>query len=573
MSDLTGQSLDRYHILEQLGEGGMATVYKAYDTRLETDVAIKVIRTETIPPNLLEKSLKRFEREAKSLAKLTHPNIVKVMDYGEFRGKPYLVMPYLPGGTLKSKLKGKSMPWHEAVQILTPIANALAYAHKHNIIHRDIKPSNILITENGQPMLVDFGVAKILGAEETMELTGTGVGIGTPDYMAPEQSSSKTVDHRIDIYALGVVFYEMVTGRKPFIADTPLAVIIKHANEPLPRPKQFVSTLPQAVENIIIKALSREPNNRYQNMGEFIAALDKVAKNEAGTKAHKAEEAQPSQRMKLMFWLAGSAVVIALIGYSLFKLFPRTSTDATTSPDNGMQTQTVMPSSQTVTVSPPTRQTPKPTSTPLPTATPIFTEGEILFEDNFEDGIANGWQFVEGQQWEVTKIEDGNNVLKVTTPQERKPAWAITGDSTWLNYSLQMMLNIASPDKKGAYGLDLNVRIFNPAGLPRYNYQVNFDGYTEWKSGRGGIHKFSKGVWSDDLSGFSLPIEPNHWHEFKIVVFNDLVAVYLDSVLMGKYVDPEPLSGGQIVLAPGEGHPGQVTYFDDVKIIALFENP
>src|SRR5512136_2394161 len=182
MSTLTGQSIGRYHILEQLGEGGMATVYKAYDTRLETDVAVKVIRTENLPQSGIERSLKRFEREAKALAKLTHPNIVKVTDYGEYEGKPYLVMPYLSGGTLKQRL-GKPMPWWEAVKLLLPIAEALDYAHDQNIIHRDVKPSNILLTGRGQPMLTDFGVAKILEDEETRGLTGTGTGVGTPEYM------------------------------------------------------------------------------------------------------------------------------------------------------------------------------------------------------------------------------------------------------------------------------------------------------------------------------------------------------------------------------------------------------
>ena len=171
MPDLTGQSFGRYTLLEQLGEGGMAIVYKAYDTRLERDVAVKIIRTERLTIETTPKALKRFEREAKSLAKLTHPNIVQVIDYGEHEGIPYLVMPYLPGGTLKQRL-GKPIPWQEAIQIILPIAEALDYAHSQNMIHRDVKPSNILLTERGQPMLTDFGIAKVLDLEETQDLTG-----------------------------------------------------------------------------------------------------------------------------------------------------------------------------------------------------------------------------------------------------------------------------------------------------------------------------------------------------------------------------------------------------------------
>lgn len=276
MANLIGHSLGRYHILEQLGEGGMATVYKAYDTRLENDVAVKVIRTENLAPSILEHSLKRFEREAKALAKLTHANIVNILDYGEYEGKPYLVMPYLPGGTLKQKLQGKPMQYQEAARLLIPIAKALAYAHQQGMVHRDVKPANILITQSGDPMLTDFGVAKIIDDEATMDLTGTSAAVGTPEYMAPEQITSKTVDHRADIYALGVVYYEMVTGRKPYTADTPMAVLFKHASEPLPRPKQFISSLPDEVEYILFKALAKNPQDRYPDAVLFANALEKL---------------------------------------------------------------------------------------------------------------------------------------------------------------------------------------------------------------------------------------------------------------------------------------------------------
>jgi eukaryotic-like serine/threonine-protein kinase len=160
MKDLTGQSIGRYHIIEKLGEGGMAIVYKAYDTHLECEVAVKVIRTDQLAPSVLERALKRFEREAKAVAKLNHPNIVKVSDYGEFDGSPYLVMTYLSGGTLKSALKERGiLSWQEAIQVLIPIAEALGFAHAHGVIHRDVKPANILLSESHQPMLTDFGVA------------------------------------------------------------------------------------------------------------------------------------------------------------------------------------------------------------------------------------------------------------------------------------------------------------------------------------------------------------------------------------------------------------------------------
>ena len=274
MPNLVGQDLGRYHITEQLGEGGMATVYKAFDARLERNVALKIIRTD-VSGGEGGDMLKRFEREAKALAQLTHPNIVHIDDYGEQAGMPYVVMDYLPGGTLKQKL-GRPMPYDEAARWLAPIARALEYAHQQKIIHRDVKPANILLTQSGAPMLTDFGIAKILESKDHTELTGTGVGLGTPDYMAPEQWFGKA-EARTDIYALGIVFYELVTGRRPFSADTPAAVLIKHVNDPLPDPRQYVGDIPGRVEQVLLKALAKNVEDRYQTMGEFAAALEQLS--------------------------------------------------------------------------------------------------------------------------------------------------------------------------------------------------------------------------------------------------------------------------------------------------------
>ncbi len=272
MPDYSGQSIGRYHIIEPLGQGGMATVYRAFDTRLECDVAVKFIRMDQVTPAEVEKTLKRFEREAKEVARLTHPNIVKVTDYGEYNGTPYLVMPYLPGGTLK-QFAGKSMPYEQAARLLAPVARALEAAHQKNLIHRDIKPGNILLTEGGQPMVSDFGIAKILGLEGGNTLTSTNVAIGTPEYMAPEQWFNQ-ISPQSDIYSLAVVFYELVTGRKPYTADTPAAIFLKQSNDPLPRPRSFVPGLPEEVEKVLYKALAKKPEERYASMGEFAAALE-----------------------------------------------------------------------------------------------------------------------------------------------------------------------------------------------------------------------------------------------------------------------------------------------------------
>ncbi|GAB4504761.1 MAG: hypothetical protein Fur0043_17550 [Anaerolineales bacterium] len=276
MAGMIGRQIGRYQILEQLGAGGMATVYKAFDTRLEREVAIKVIRREAFAPDEMEMLLKRFEREAKSLGRLSHPNIVGVIDYGEFEGAPYLVMEYLGGGTLKDKL-GKPIPWRDAVQMVIPIAQALEYVHTHNIINRDVKPSNILMSEDGQPMLTDFGLVKIFGekGKEATHLTSTGTGLGTPDYMAPEQWTGEATAQS-DLYSLGVVLYEMITSHKPYTADTPAGVMIKQATEALPLPKTYVPDLPREVESVLLKALAKQPIHRYPDMRTFLNDLQNL---------------------------------------------------------------------------------------------------------------------------------------------------------------------------------------------------------------------------------------------------------------------------------------------------------
>ena len=223
MPNLVGKDLGRYHIIERLGEGGMATVYKAYDTRLERHVAVKIIRSDV---GQGDEMLKRFEREAKALAQLTHPNIVHINDYGEQGGVPYVVMDFLPGGTLKQKL-GQPMPFAEAARLLAPIARALEYAHQQKIVHRDVKPANILLTQSSAPMLSDFGIAKILEGPSRTELTATGAGIGTPDYMAPSSGWAKPKPAPISM-----PWASSTTSWSPAAAPTP----------PTPRPLSCSST-------------------------------------------------------------------------------------------------------------------------------------------------------------------------------------------------------------------------------------------------------------------------------------------------------------------------------------------
>jgi tRNA A-37 threonylcarbamoyl transferase component Bud32 len=288
MDNLVGKNLGRYHVIEPLGQGGMASVYKGFDNSLERNVAIKIIRADKKEGTEQDAFLKRFQREARALAQLDHPYILKVLDYGEQEGTPYLIMPFVPGGTLKARM-GHPIPYREAAVLLAPIAQALDYAHHRKIIHRDVKPANILIGESNTPLLSDFGIAKILESEEATQLTATGIGIGTPDYMAPEQWLGK-VDARTDIYSLGIVFFQMVTGHLPFSADTPAAVLLKHMHDPLPRPTSFVPDLPEAVEHVLYKALAKESESRFQDMGAFAEALEKLARGDTTNLAAVSQE-------------------------------------------------------------------------------------------------------------------------------------------------------------------------------------------------------------------------------------------------------------------------------------------
>jgi serine/threonine protein kinase len=277
MNQLFVQTIGRYRITEQLGQGGMAVVYKAFDTQLERDVAIKLIRVGAFPPDFLDHVLERFKREAKTLARLNHPNIVKVHDFGEIDGAPFLVMDYLSGHTFK-EIRKPIRP-EAAARLLLPIAEALSYAHSQGVFHRDIKPSNIILNNNQSPILMDFGISKLLEEERGYTLTGTGIGLGTPEYMAPEQGLGKAIDGRADLYSMGIVFYELITGNKPYQANTAFAVLYKQMSDPLPDPRQFVTDLSDEVEQFLVKALAKKPVDRYSDMEEFKKGLSSLISN------------------------------------------------------------------------------------------------------------------------------------------------------------------------------------------------------------------------------------------------------------------------------------------------------
>ncbi len=268
MDDLIGKGFGPYRVLDKIGEGGMAVVYRAYQESLGRYAAIKVLRAELARD---EEFVARFRREALAVAQLNHPNILNVYDAGVANGVYYMAMGFVDGGSLKDLIAQGPVEPTYAASIGAQLADALDYAHKQGIVHRDVKPSNVLMTRDGRPMLTDFGIAKAL--YESAALTRTGISIGTPEYMAPEQIQGQPVDGRTDIYALGIVLYEMVTGWAPFSTPTPVATLYKQVNEPPPPLHQVNVNVPDWLEGVVGKALAKRPEGRYQQASELAAAL------------------------------------------------------------------------------------------------------------------------------------------------------------------------------------------------------------------------------------------------------------------------------------------------------------
>ena len=273
MATLTGTTLGKYQILERLGRGGMADVYKAHHSRLDRDVAVKVLH-----PHLIEGQdfLTRFEREAKAVASLKHPHIVQVFDFDSQDDLHYIVMELIDGGSLHGRLEGLArtgarMPQKEALRILTDVASAIDYAHGRGMLHRDVKPANVLLDHDGDAFLSDFGIARILS--ET-HFTTTGALIGTPQYMSPEQGKGLPLTKATDLYSLGVVLYEMLTGRPPYDSDTPMGVIHKHIYEPPPSPRIVCPDLALGAEAVLLKSLAKEPGDRFPSAVQMLRALE-----------------------------------------------------------------------------------------------------------------------------------------------------------------------------------------------------------------------------------------------------------------------------------------------------------
>ncbi|MCU0499387.1 MAG: protein kinase [Anaerolineae bacterium] len=276
IDELIGKRFDGYEILERIGRGGMATVYRAMQHSMNRIVAMKVLPRELMKDDI---NLQRFSREVNIVAQLEHRNIVPVYDHGQIDGQPYIVMRYMSAGSIDDLLRHGPLPAEKCLKILQQIAPALDYAHSRNVLHRDLKPSNVLMDANGDAFLTDFGIARIVGSEgQGLTLTTQGV-VGTPSYMSPEQAQGLTLDGRSDVYSLGIMLFEMTTGRRPFLSDTPYSIAVMQVTTPPPSPRSLNPKITIAVEQVILKSLKKKPDERYHSAEALSQTLEMAIEN------------------------------------------------------------------------------------------------------------------------------------------------------------------------------------------------------------------------------------------------------------------------------------------------------
>jgi serine/threonine protein kinase len=425
---MSPDKVGRYKIKSELGRGGMATVYRAFDPISNREVAIKILPRELLT-NLITRA--RFKRELKLVASLEHPAIVPVYDVGgDEDHQPFFVMRYMSGGSLSDMIKKGKFPLRDAALIIERLASALDHAHSRGVIHRDIKPDNVLFDASGNPYLSDFGVAKV--TESLISTTGQEV-IGTPAYLSPEQALGESVDHRADVYGLGAMLYEMLTGERPFGKDTVIGLALQHVNDPVPNILKVRPDLPGEVDVIIKTAMAKNRENRYATALDLARELNKVAFEGEPTLTKftplAGRQTPPRSLSQRIGWIvAGLILLVAVVGgvYSfrgqLPFLFPPTATSAV--------------------VPPPTEEPTTIVSTPELTLTPEVTATSGTVMPSIPGG-ADKVAFLVGNQLYLMDI-DGNNLMQVRTDNSIKTNlhWIRDGRLTYVSRNCVYILDI-----------------------------------------------------------------------------------------------------------------------------------
>ncbi len=432
----------------------MATVYRAYDPSFDREVALKVLPREFLHDPQFEG---RFKREIKTVAKLEHPAIVPVYDVGEEDGQPFFVMRYMTGGSLSDWIKRGKFSLQDTARIVERLAGALAYTHARGIVHRDLKPDNILFDNNGNPFISDFGIAKL--DEATSTLTGSAV-VGTPAYMSPEQAQGEKADSRSDIYGLGVIIFQMLVGKQPYSADTPMGVVVKHITEPVPEILDFDPELPAEVDDFIKKALAKDKKDRFETVIELAKALNMIAFGEEGaitdagaTKIGTGRSSISGSRMGII--IGGVVLLLALLGGFIFKdkLFGGAAPTSISVPVSTAINTEVIPTA-TEALPTATQVEPSPTQE-LPTAIPI---------PGGTDKIA----FISGREiWMMNP--DGSEITPLTNNGSGKSSlqWMPDGKSLmFLSRNCAYSLNTETRETETVFCLDPTATIDGPRLSP-----------------------------------------------------------------------------------------------------------
>jgi serine/threonine protein kinase len=608
MSDLIGKTIGQYEIVEKIGAGGMATVFKAYQASINRFVAVKILPVQFAQdPNFV----KRFAQEAKAIAALEHPHILPVYDFGTDEGLTYMAMRYVEGGTL-ANLMGTSMPYRRIVEVVSNVARALDYAHSQGVVHRDIKPSNILIDKHGEVLLTDFGIAKMMQGPGSTQLTGTGSILGTPEYMSPEQAEGVGIDQRSDIYSLGVVLYELLTGRPPYQAQTPLAVVLKHVNEPLRPPREVKADIPLPLENVVLKSMAKKKEERYQSAAEMEQALKAALKEIEGGLPTATIPAPTTQdvaqpvvapvksggAMKPLLIIGGLAAVLLCVGAiaifgllavvgsgsgeslsgdepesgdvtiseDLFQTTPENQPTSEVEPASDEQTT---PETEPVSEDRPTPETAQVTPTnsvveQKPTLPPLNLDRDILFEETFTTNDV-GWRTVEEDDeygHYVTSFNDGRYRLSQTAARDVF-VWEQLTDINFDNFALAVEA-MPVESNTDSYGYGLTFRN-NQDFTSLYAFEIDTDGFF--------INKIVDGEWTTLVEYTLSPaINVDGPNQLLVVAVGPLMTFYINGEEVAT-VEDDSLPGGSVGVALDlyEAGNSATVDFDNLTIYALTE--